>query len=71
MVALTSTSMSWGGSDLKEVKPRGAPKSILDLAGERLSIARMRPRDIGISVAKDKLALAVTEYNVTPRGKVD
>ena len=45
-----------------KVKPRGAPKLILDLPSERLSIARMRPRDIGLSVAKDKLALAVTEY---------
>ena len=48
-----------------EMKPQGAPKSILDFPGVRLTIAEMRPRDIGLAVAKDKLALAVAEYSGT------
>jgi TolB protein len=51
-----------------DVQPRGASKLILDLASDRLSVARMRPRDIGLSVARDKLALAMTEYSETPAG---
>ncbi len=46
-------------------KPAGAPKPILDFPGIRLTIAEMRPRDIGLAVAKDKLAVAVTEYSGT------
>ncbi|MFN0172079.1 MAG: hypothetical protein ACKV22_37220 [Bryobacteraceae bacterium] len=42
-------------------KPREAPRLILDFPGMRLTIAGMRPRDIGLSVAKDKLALGVAE----------
>jgi Tol biopolymer transport system component len=49
------------------MKPEGAPKSILDVGNDRLSIATMRPRDIGLSVAKDKLALAVTESSAQGR----
>ena len=48
-----------------EMKPLSAPKSILDFPGVRLTIAEMRPRDIGLAVAKDKLALAVAEYSGT------
>jgi Tol biopolymer transport system component len=47
---------------LSEVmKPVGAPKLVLDVGSGHLSITGMRPRDIGLAVAKDKLALAVTE----------
>jgi len=38
---------------------------ILNFPSERLSIANMRPRDIGLSVAKGKLALGVTETSGT------
>jgi Tol biopolymer transport system component len=44
-----------------EMRPRGSPRLILDPATERLTINTMRPRDIGLSVARNKLALAVTE----------
>src|SRR5262249_21677047 len=50
-----------------DMKPQAPPKEILDFPGVRLSIAEMRPRDIGLTVAKDKLALAVAEYNGTIR----
>jgi Tol biopolymer transport system component len=43
-------------------KPQGAPKLVLDFPGARLRISEMRPRDIGLSVATDKLALAAAEY---------
>jgi Tol biopolymer transport system component len=49
------------------MKPRGAPRLILDPGSARLSIAAMRPRDIGLSVAKDKLALAVEETSAQGR----
>lgn len=39
-----------------------AAKPVLLLHGPRVSINRMRPRDIGLAVAKDKLALGVAEY---------
>ncbi|MBK5290613.1 MAG: PD40 domain-containing protein [Acidobacteriia bacterium] len=42
-------------------KPQGEARLILDIGDGRLSIAAMRPRDIGLTVARDKLALAVTE----------
>lgn len=51
----------WALSLSEGMKPRGDPKSILDVGAGRLSIAAMRPRDIGLSVAQDKLALAITE----------
>lgn len=51
----------WSLNLSSDMKPRGTPKLILDPATERLSIRTMRPRDIGLSVARDKLALAVTE----------
>jgi Tol biopolymer transport system component len=44
-----------------DAKPRGAAKLILDSGGGRPDIAAMRPRDIGLAVAKDKLALAAAE----------
>jgi Tol biopolymer transport system component len=40
---------------------QGGPKLILDFAVARVGIAEMRPRDIGLSVAMDKLALAAAE----------
>jgi Tol biopolymer transport system component len=48
-----------------EMKPQAEARSILDFPGVRLTIAEMRPRDIGLAVAEDKLALAVTEYSGT------
>jgi hypothetical protein len=48
-----------------EMKPQAAPKPILDFPGVRVTIAEMRPRDIGLAIAKDKLALAVAEYSGT------
>ena len=44
-----------------DMKPRGTPRLVLDPATGRLTISAMRPRDIGLSVARDKLALAITE----------
>jgi hypothetical protein len=44
-------------------KPQGAPKLILDFPHARLAIAEMRPRDIGLAVAADKLALGAAEYH--------
>ena len=43
----------------KGKKPAAAAKLVLDFPDARLTIARMKPRDIGLAVAKDKLALAV------------
>jgi Tol biopolymer transport system component len=43
----------------------GEPKLILVFPRMRLSIAEMRPRDIGLSVAKDKLALGAAESTGT------
>ena len=48
-----------------EMKTQRAPKRILDFPGVRVTIAEMRPRDIGLTVARDKLALAVAEYSGT------
>ena len=48
-----------------EMKPQAEARSILDFPGVRLTIAEMRPRDIGLAVAEDKLALTVTEYSGT------
>jgi Tol biopolymer transport system component len=53
----------WALSLSPEMKPRGAPKSILEFSSARLTIAEMRPRDIGLAVASNKLALAVAEYS--------
>src|SRR5687768_16531484 len=39
----------------------GAPKLILSFPSEGPAITGMRPRDIGLSVAKDKLALAAAQ----------
>ncbi len=46
-----------------EKKAEGQAKPILNFPNARLTIAEMRPRDIGLSIAKDKLALAVAEYS--------
>jgi Tol biopolymer transport system component len=46
-------------------KLEGASNPILTFPSVRLNIDGMRPRDIGLSVAKDKLALAVAEYTGT------
>jgi hypothetical protein len=40
-----------------EKKAKAAPRLVLDLANTRATIAGMRPRDIGLAIAKDKLAL--------------
>jgi Tol biopolymer transport system component len=42
-------------------QPEGAAKPVLKFSSMRLSIAEMRPRDIGLSIAKDKLALGAAE----------
>ncbi len=47
----------------REKTSEGVPTLILDFPSARRTIAEMRPRDIGLSVAKDKLALGVTEYS--------
>ncbi|MCC6363800.1 MAG: PD40 domain-containing protein [Bryobacterales bacterium] len=43
--------------------PEGAPKAILQFPDAGLTIAEMRPRDIGLTLARDKLALAVAKYS--------
>lgn len=48
--------VSAAGAAESEAKP------VLVLEGPRVSIHRMRPRDIGLAVAKDKLALGAAEY---------
>jgi len=55
----------WGLPLSGEKKPLAAGKVILDFPSARLTIAQMRPRDIGLAVAKDKLALAAAEYSGT------
>lgn len=45
-----------------EKKPEGEPRVILEFPNANLTIAEMRPRDIGLTVAHDKLALAVANY---------
>jgi Tol biopolymer transport system component len=44
-------------------RPEGAAKAILEFPDAGLTIAEMRPRDIGLTVARDKLALAVAKYS--------
>ncbi|MCC6389375.1 MAG: PD40 domain-containing protein [Bryobacterales bacterium] len=46
-----------------EKKPEGAPKAILQFPDASLTIAEMRPRDIGLTLARDKLALAAAKYS--------
>lgn len=53
----------WAFSLSPEMMPLGAPQSILSFPGARLTIAEMRARDIGLAIAKDKLALGVAEYS--------
>ncbi|MBS1826793.1 MAG: PD40 domain-containing protein [Acidobacteria bacterium] len=55
----------WALPMTTEGKPAGPSKQILALTGPRLSIHELRPRDIGLSIAADKLALAVAEYSGT------
>jgi Tol biopolymer transport system component len=59
----TGTLAVWALPLSAERKPNGDPKLVLTFPGARLTIAEMRPRDIGLSVAIDTLALAVTEYS--------
>lgn len=47
--------------------PDSQPKLILPFNGPHLSISELRPRDIGLAVAVDKLALAAVEYSSTLR----
>ena len=54
----------WSMNLSREMRPQGQPRLIVDPATERLSIHAMSPRDIGLSVARNKLALAVTESPV-------
>ncbi len=42
-------------------KPTQEPRLVLDFPLMKLTISGMRPRDIGLAVAKDKLALGVAE----------
>ena len=58
---LTGRLAVWAVPLSPQMRPQGAPKLIFDFASARLSIADMRPRDIGLSVASDKLALAAAE----------
>lgn len=44
---------------------QGRPKAVLLLPGPRLSINGMRPRDIGLAVAADKLAFGAAETSGT------
>jgi Tol biopolymer transport system component len=55
----------WALALSKQKKPESAPRVILEFNSARLTIDEMRPRDIGLSVAKDKLALGVAEYTGT------
>ena len=55
----------WALSLSDDKQPKGEPKPILTFSSMRLRIADMRPRDIGLSVAKDKLALAAAELSGT------
>ncbi len=45
--------------------PKSTPRTILSFPDATLTIAEMRPRDIGLAVAKDKLALAAAAYTAT------
>ena len=44
---------------------KSAPQLVLDFPSARLTIAEMRPRDIGLAIAKDKMALAAAGYTET------
>ena len=44
---------------------KAAPQPVLDFPSARLTIAEMRPRDIGLAIAKDKMALAAAAYTGT------
>jgi Tol biopolymer transport system component len=55
----------WALALSSDKRPNGAPRLVLDFATARLNINEMRPRDTGLSVARDKLALAVAEYEST------
>ena len=48
-----------------EKKPQAEARAVLEFPSARLTIAEMRPRDIGLTVAKDKLSLAVAGYSGT------
>ena len=61
----TGTLAVWAVRLSRDKKPEGVPKPILTFPSVRLNIDEMRPRDIGLSVAKDKLALGAAEYSGT------
>jgi Tol biopolymer transport system component len=58
----TGTLAVWAVRISPDGKPDGVPKTVFTFPGARLNINEMRPRDIGLSVAKDKLALGAAEY---------
>lgn len=58
----TGTLAVWAMRLSRDKQPEGAPKPIFIFSSARLNINEMRPRDIGLSVAKDKLALGVAGY---------
>jgi len=51
----------WAVRTGRGTRPQGPPRRILDFPESGPSIAEMRPRDIGLAVARDKLALAAAE----------
>ncbi len=57
--------LSVWASPVADGKAAGGAKKVLEFPHAALTIARMRPRDIGLAVAKDKLALGVAEYRGT------
>ena len=61
----TGSPAVWAMRMSRENTRQGTPKLILDFPNALRSIAEMRPRDSGLSVAMDKLALGVTEYSGT------
>jgi Tol biopolymer transport system component len=50
---------------------KSAPRLLLDFPNVRMTIAPMRPRDIGLAIAKDKLALAATSTAPGLKGRMD
>ncbi len=45
-----------------EKTTKSAPQLVQEFTSASLAIAEMRPRDIGLAIAKDKMALAAAEY---------
>jgi tricorn protease-like protein len=46
----------------RELKPVGEQRMVFEFESGRLTMAEMRPRDIGLAVGKGKLALSAAEY---------